>query len=199
MGGWSLEPEPVRCRIDTWARACVPIKKKLVRPKNAAADKSARSKAATGSKTKDSSSTGDSRVPSRAGAAPMSSAPLASSLNVSSPAETQDGAKKELTGRPQVIPIVDEREVDEEEEAMREMKEREARRRKDEEVRQQQKQAAEVEHAAKLAQMKDQLKNRPCAYDSAGNIIWVTPPNMAKLPSANPVPNFACKKRSTRG
>ena len=27
--GWSLETEPARCRIDTWARACVPIRKRL--------------------------------------------------------------------------------------------------------------------------------------------------------------------------
>lgn len=102
-----------------------------------------------------------------------------------------------LPTRAQMIPLVDEREPskeDEEEAAMRDMKEREARRRKEEEARFQKKAAEEAEEAARLAQVKDQMKNKPFTYDSNGDVIWIQPPQVHKLPNANPAPTFTCSK-----
>merc|ERR1719247_3204709 len=96
-----------------------------------------------------------------------------------------------------MIPLIENVEHDEEEAAMREMKEREAKRKREEENRIQRKVSEEAEEAARLAQQKDQMKNKPYTYDSAGNIIWVTPFPAEKLPSANPVPNYVLRRDLT--
>jgi hypothetical protein len=96
--------------------------------------------------------------------------------------------------RAQQIPIIDEREEDEEETMLRELKDRELRKLRDEQMRTERKTAAEMEEAAKLAQVKDHEKNKQFTYDTDGNIIWVQPLAVNKLPSTNPAPVFACKE-----
>eukprot|EP00929_Paragymnodinium_shiwhaense_P111827 TRINITY_DN80115_c0_g1_i1.p1 TRINITY_DN80115_c0_g1~~TRINITY_DN80115_c0_g1_i1.p1 ORF type:complete len:629 (-),score=145.29 TRINITY_DN80115_c0_g1_i1:147-2033(-) len=193
--GWCLESEPPRCRIDTWARAVVPIKKKIVRHK---AEGSADPRGLRGRTQKMSPgqvpsfgvfASTSSRAPSRSGPAGPTS-PTAADARF----EAQPECIRVNTGKPQMIPIVDEREEDEEETMLREMKEREAKRKRDEDGRLARKAAEEVEQAAKLAQVKDQMKNKQCTYDSAGNIIWIQPPALHKLPSTNPAPNYLLKK-----
>merc|ERR1719421_983666 len=93
-----------------------------------------------------------------------------------------------------MIPLVEEREEDEEETAMRDMKDREAKRKREEEIRLAKKAQEEAEEAARLAQVKDQMKNKPYTYDSEGNIIWIQPVPTDRLPNANPALNYNLKK-----
>lgn len=170
--GWLLESEPPRSRIDTWARACVPIRKvfrKADDRKNAVHVRRSGSRASNGSV-----SVPGSRSPSHFG--------------VHSHAETSEVQKP---SRNQQIPIVDEREEDEEEALLRELKEREARKLRDDQVRTERK-AAEAEEA-KLAQIKDD-KKKQYAYDSDGNVILVQPMQVHRLPNPNPAPTFICKQ-----
>merc|ERR1719428_1016822 len=98
------------------------------------------------------------------------------------------------TTRSQMIPLIEEREEDEEETAMRDMKEREAKRKREEESRLARKAQEEQEEAARLAQVKDQMKNKPYTYDSEGNIIWIQPVATERLPNANPALNFSLQR-----
>jgi len=74
------------------------------------------------------------------------------------------------------------------------MKDREAKRKREEEIRLAKKAQEEQEEAARLAQVKDQMKNKPYTYDSEGNIIWIQPVATERLPNANPSLNFGLKK-----
>lgn len=170
--GWLLETEPPRSRIDTWARACVPIRKVFRKDerKNAPPVKRSGSRASYGSV-----SIPGSRSPSRFGAHTV--------------AETETSAPKPI--RNQQIPLVDEREEDEEEAMLRELKEREARKMRDDQVRSERK-AAEAEEA-KMSQVKDD-KKKQFAYDSDGNLILVQPPQVHRLPNPNTAPTFVCKQ-----
>ena len=173
--GWSLETEPARCRIDTWARACVPIRK--VGRKAEESRKGRGSVWRMGSRASIGSVSGPgSRPTSRFG-------PQSLAEEVETP--------KTPTVRSQLIPLVDDREEDEEEAMLRDMKEREARKLRDEQVRTERK-AAEIEEAIKLAQMKDDKKQ--FTHDSEGNVIWVQPPQVHRLPNPNPAPSFVCKQ-----
>jgi len=175
---WTLEAEPPRCRVDTWARACVPIKRKLVQSKARppGIEEQARQTSKLRSTGKASSAPSQGRSPSR--------------QTVSALGHTQEESAPKA--KPQMIPLSDEHEDDPEEAEMRERKDREARRKRDEEQRQQQKVAAEAEEVARLAQVKDQMKNKPFTYDSKGDIIWVQPLPLHKLPPAHPTPSFTC-------
>ncbi|CAE7478127.1 unnamed protein product [Symbiodinium pilosum] len=166
--GWCLESEPTRCRIDTWARACVPVRK-VSRHKMVSHNDSRKGHASNGSVSVPSS-----RSPSRFGAHPV--------------AEGAEAPKS--AARNQMIPLVDEREEDEEEVILREMKEREARKYREEQVRTERK-AAE-EEAAKLVQVKDDKKQ--FTYDSEGNVIMVQPPQVNRLPNPTPAMTFVCKE-----
>ncbi|CAE7358049.1 DCP5 [Symbiodinium natans] len=175
VDGWALEAEPARCRIDTWARACVPIRK--VGRKSEESRKGRGQVWRSGSRASIGSVSGPgSRPTSRFG-------PQTVSEEVEAP--------KALTTRGQLIPLVDEREEDEEEAMLRDLKEREARKMRDEQVRTERK-AAEIEEAARLAQIKDDKKQ--FTYDADGNVIWVQPPQVHRLPNTNPVPSFVCKQ-----
>eukprot|EP00930_Biecheleria_cincta_P071847 TRINITY_DN592_c0_g2_i3.p1 TRINITY_DN592_c0_g2~~TRINITY_DN592_c0_g2_i3.p1 ORF type:complete len:677 (-),score=159.95 TRINITY_DN592_c0_g2_i3:66-2096(-) len=189
--GWVMESEPPRCRIDTWARARVPIRKKLVRPQTLAdvakdprrTDRAGSSKRSQSRASSGTVSVSGSRSPSRFG-------------NPTSP--VPEGAEARGISLPpskaQQIPIIDEREEDEEETMLRELKDREARKVRDEQMRTERKAAAEMEEAARLAQVKDHEKNKQFTYDTDGNIIWVQPLAVNKLPSTNPAPTFTCKE-----
>merc|ERR1719214_390470 len=74
------------------------------------------------------------------------------------------------------------------------MKDRGAKRKREEEARLARKAQDEAEEAARLAQVKDQMKNKPYTYDSAGNIIWVQALAADKLPSANPLPSYVLRR-----
>lgn len=180
---WALEAEPTRCRIDTWARACVPVRRKLVRPKSKPITEQARKQqvAKQGKKLSTSHSV-SSRSPSR-----MMNQPTGSRSD-----DANDKGKGNL--REGMIPLVENVEQDEEETAMREMKDREAKRKRDEENRLKKKENDEAEEAARLAQVKDQMKNKPFTYDSSGNVIWVQALQADKLASANPIPSFVLRR-----
>merc|ERR1719163_1640427 len=105
--------------------------------------------------------------------------------------------EKTKTSREGIIPLVENVDHDEEEAAMREMKEREAKRKREEENRIQRKVLEEAEEAARLAQVKDQMKNKPYTYDSSGNIIWVQALQAEKLPSASPAPSYTLRREHT--
>lgn len=182
---WALEAEPVRCRIDTWARACVPVRRTLVRPKDRkiTSDQKGKQQGARGKKP----SSASTRSPSRL-AGMMTPT---NSMNRAMGVEESDKGK--IT-REAMIPLEIQVDNDEEEAAMREMKEREAKRKREEENRIQRKVSEEAEEAARLAQVKDQMKNKPYTYDSNGNIIWVTPMAADKLPSANPIPSYVLRR-----
>mmetsp|Transcript_70993 Transcript_70993/g.154266 ORF Transcript_70993/g.154266 Transcript_70993/m.154266 type:complete len:510 (+) Transcript_70993:85-1614(+) len=181
LSGWDLEAEPVRCPIDTWARGCVPVRRRLVRPKRMAEERKRVKRSAPVSTL---SGSGGARSPRSS---------VAAGNGVAGVSELQESLTRSTTMKA-VVRLTREDEIhDEEEVALRDMKEREARRRREEELRLQRKAAEEAEQAAKLAQMKDQMKNKPYTYDTSGNIIWIQPPLLHKLPSANPVPNFSCK------
>mmetsp|Transcript_34636 Transcript_34636/g.62816 ORF Transcript_34636/g.62816 Transcript_34636/m.62816 type:complete len:686 (+) Transcript_34636:101-2158(+) len=190
--GWDLEQEPGRCRIDTWARACVPIRKKLVRPKGqatmpiniiAAEDprKGRAGRSSNRSASRASNGSAGSRSPSRLGAA---------AIPELAEARTNPGQPS----KNQLIPLIDDREEDEEEAMLRELKDREARKIRDEQMKMDKKAAAEQEEAAKLAQVKDDKKNKQFTYDTEGNVIWVQQVAVHKLPSTTPGPNFTLKQ-----
>mmetsp|Transcript_140533 Transcript_140533/g.356699 ORF Transcript_140533/g.356699 Transcript_140533/m.356699 type:complete len:659 (+) Transcript_140533:3-1979(+) len=180
---WTLESEPSRCRVDTWARACVPIRRKLVQPKGRGQEEVGRRRGGS-SRGKLGSTASQGRAPSRQG-------------GLSSTADSE--LKSSMQKTQQQIPLEEDREEDEEETEMRDKKDREARRRREEDARMHAKQAMEAEEVARMAQVKDQMKNKPFTYDTSGNIIWIQPPQYNKLPAANPVPNFAFKRDATPG
>lgn len=173
--GWALEPEPARCRIDTWARACVPVRR---RPKAVPVVEDDR-KRSRGTNASKYSTASTARSPSRAGGAASSD---------------HAQGRAAAPSKPILIPLTEEREEDEEEAGLREMKEREAKRKREEEARIQRKAAEEAEEAARHAQVKEQMKNKPFTYDSNGNIIWVQPLKTNKMPSTNPAPTYSFKK-----
>merc|ERR1719163_2066931 len=108
----------------------------------------------------------------------------------------EESDKGKIT-REAMIPLEIQVDNDEEEAAMREMKEREAKRKREEENRIQRKVSEEAEEAARLAQVKDQMKNKPYTYDSQGNIIWVQALQAEKLPSASPAPSYTLRREHT--
>lgn len=197
---YGLEEEPPRCIIDNWARSCVPIKKKTLTqqlkggPGGLAKKMSFRFPGTPqdlkiggspnllqlGDSTKSDRSDRSSRLPSRMqdGMAPQ-----------------EESLKRMSTEaqRAQIIPLIDEKEEDEEEAYLREMKDREARRKREEESRQVQKAKAEEVEAEQQAKQRDQMKNKPFTNDSAGNPIWIVPPQPNKLPNAMAMPSYACK------
>lgn len=183
---YQLELEPTRCRIDTWARACVPVIRKLVRPKSKPLNESLRKPQTSRGKFMSSQSS-SSRSPSRTGQLTGGQSPLQLMESISdTKGKTREG----------MIPLDEPVVEDEEETAMREMKEREAKRKREEDNRLQRKVAEEVDEATRLAQVKDQMKNKPYSYDSNGNIIWVQALHAEKLPSAYPVPQYVLKQEA---
>lgn len=76
---------------------------------------------------------------------------------------------------------------------LRDLKDREARRKRDEDARLNRKAAEEAEDVAKMFQVKHHMKNKPLTYDSEGNIIWIEPVNIARLPPTTPVPQITLK------
>jgi len=189
QNSYQLELEPNRCRIDTWARACVPVIRKLVRPQSKPINEQLRKPLASRNKYMSSHSS-SSRSPSRTGQIASGQSPLQALESIS---DTKGG--KNL--RDGMIPLNEPVVEDEEETAMREMKEREAKRKREEDNRLQRKAAEEVDEATRLAQVKDQMKNKPYSYDSSGNIIWVQALHAEKLPSAYPVPQYSLKQEPT--
>jgi hypothetical protein len=187
---WELEAEPERCRIDTWARACVPVRRTVSRPKSKGGPDDGRLKKpgqlVPGRSKKNS--TMSSRTNSR-NESKMITSPAGSLIGKM--ILEDDKGKSRNDG---MIPLVEEVEHDEEEAAMREMKEREAKRKREEDIRIQKKASEEAEEAARLAQQKDQMKNKPYTYDSNGKIIWVETLNAEKLPSANPIPSYVLRR-----
>lgn len=183
---WMLEPEPERSRIDTWARSCVPIRRKFVQPKAEPVMEQMRRRARSKLLLTNSSI----QSPSRTG---MSGAAAAVA------AVEQQDARAQTAAKPvQMIALVDEREDDVEEIALREMKEREEKRRREDDGRMRQKDAEEAEEKARLATVRDQMKNKPYAYDSNGNIIWVQPVNVKRLPPTSSIPNYSLRKPGTQ-
>eukprot|EP00928_Gymnodinium_smaydae_P080783 TRINITY_DN6440_c1_g1_i1.p1 TRINITY_DN6440_c1_g1~~TRINITY_DN6440_c1_g1_i1.p1 ORF type:complete len:719 (+),score=182.80 TRINITY_DN6440_c1_g1_i1:106-2262(+) len=186
--GWALEPEPPRCNVDSWARACVPIRKRFISKEELHGLTKRKSKAIQHNTTQ--SSGASSRAASRTGQPQNENAEFQPKV-----ANIRAGAAAEQA-KSQVIPLVTERPDDEEEAALRDIKDREARRYKDEEARVQRKAAEEAEQAARMVQMGDQMKNKPHTYDSDGNIMWVQPPAVNKLPNAAPSMAFHCNKET---
>jgi len=177
---WMLEMEPERIRIDTWARACVPIRRKFVQPRVEPIVEQGRRRSRV-------------KVPSNSSRSPSRSGMLAASGMVAA-TEHQDVRGQASAKLSQMIPLVEERENDVEETALREMKEREEKRRREEDIRLRQKEAEEAEETARLATVKEQMKNKPYTYDSNGNIIWVQPVNAKKLPPTSSEPVYNLKK-----
>mmetsp|Transcript_59863 Transcript_59863/g.110855 ORF Transcript_59863/g.110855 Transcript_59863/m.110855 type:complete len:579 (-) Transcript_59863:83-1819(-) len=188
-GSWQLESEPPRCVIDTWARCMVPVRKTQA----PATLQNARQATMDASELQKRGTRRGGRLHSTA-SSHFSSTRLAQALIASSTTDATPENAKASTARPPQIPLVEEWPEDEEESAMREMKEREMRRRKDEEARLLNKAKEDAEEAAKLAQVQDQTKNKQFTYDSDGNLIWVQPVNVSKLPATNPAPSVAVKK-----
>jgi hypothetical protein len=118
QSSYQLEAEPNRCRIDTWARACVPVIRKLVRPKSKPINEQLR-KMQTGRGKFLSHSSSSSRSPSRTGQ-------IASGQSVVQTLESISDTKGGKNLREGMIPLNEPVVEDEEETAMREMKEREA-------------------------------------------------------------------------
>lgn len=205
--GWALEEEPPRCRIDTWARSCVPVRKKLVRPRSRFTEDAAQAPAQSqraGSKLTMtrrnlSQHSSASHSPSYRGGRDRESARARSAIGEetggldSTDKAGAGGAAKSPPVRT-LIKFEEHVVVDEEEQQLRDIKERELRRRREEEARLQQKAAEEAEEAARLAQVKEQMNNRPYTFDSNGSVIWVQPPHPDRLPNANPVPHYSLKK-----
>merc|ERR1719247_1904377 len=76
---------------------------------------------------------------------------------------------------------------------MREMKEKEARRKRDDEMRIRKKAETEQIEEQKLAKVKSEMANKPFTHDSDGNIIWVQPPAVERLPNPTPSMSFRLK------
>lgn len=183
----------MRCRIDTWARACVPVRRLQVRPKTKAMSEtprygntlSNRASKKVGSRSPTRINGGNKMV--------LPSTPSGGSRGGEEADKGKQGARGEQ-GQAGMISLEEDVVQDEEEAAMREMKEREAKRKREEENRIQRKVSEEAEEIARLAQVKDQMKNKPYTYDSSGAIIWVQALAAEKLPNPNPVPGYVLRR-----
>jgi len=198
LDGWALEPEPARIRIDTWARAVVPVRKRIVPRQEADQPKTGRRQNAnhlgvTSSRPSSRAGvmTATRSMPTRSVTGSVAPSP------VSAAATDRDdkgaGGERRESSTHQPIPLECEQEEDEEEMRIREMKERETKRKADDEVRVKKKVAEDSQEAARLAQLQDQMKSKPFTYDSSGNIVWVQPVEVNRLPNQTQPMSFSVK------
>jgi len=175
QGDWELEMRPVSATIDSWARACVPIRRdgdrlKELRPPELR-----------------------EVLPKEAKTSPMKPA----AKQVRTPVSA---AMKDLTAGDSFLSRISllktEEEIDEEEMVWRDAKDREAKRKKEADARRSRQKKEEEEEHQKMSKAKDELKNKPYTYDSNGNIIWVNPVNEGKLPAYSSQMNY---KFSSKG
>lgn len=198
LDGWALEPEPARVRIDTWARAVVPVRKRIV-PSASARQESADQPKTGRRQNASNAGVGGSRPSSRGATLTdrrsMATREVAASPTRAAPASpaSAGGERRDSSATRQPIPIQCDQEEDEEEMHIREMKERETNRKAADDVRVKRKVAEESEEAARMAQVQDQMKSKPFTYDSSGNIVWIQPVEVNKLPNPNQPLGFSVK------
>jgi len=155
---WAEEEEPVPCKIDTWARSAIPVRRKVkVRPPENS------SQAADVKSVKSFRST-------RSGISKVARA-----------TKTLKAMESVDERRPVKIEEVQE-EVSQEEEAQRARKERQLKRKREEADRLRALREEEEENQRKLAKEAEELKNKPFTYDHTGKIILITPLKYDKMP-----------------
>mmetsp|Transcript_89626 Transcript_89626/g.204860 ORF Transcript_89626/g.204860 Transcript_89626/m.204860 type:complete len:533 (+) Transcript_89626:86-1684(+) len=171
MDDWVLEPEPVPNAIDTWARASVPVRRKLrIRKQEEGAPTGARSVASN-----------------RLGKGKNRNNYLTS--------EGRESPSNTAPGNRQPIPLKEEFEVDEKEEALREMQERVAKRQREEALRLRQREQEELEDQMRLAKVRDEMKNKPYTFDTEGNLLWIQQVNTEKLPAQSTSVNYKSRPK----
>eukprot|EP00742_Colponemidia_sp_Colp-10_P002790 GILJ01002983.1.p1 GENE.GILJ01002983.1~~GILJ01002983.1.p1 ORF type:complete len:601 (+),score=117.23 GILJ01002983.1:80-1882(+) len=176
---WIQEEEFMPSRIDTWARGAVPIKKKIRQPTSSEAT----FKFEAGPRTVKSSGSSTSRLERR-------------KQNAAEPSKQQG---KDAVKKVKAIPIISESTVEsinDDEDKLREMKDRELKRRREEEARQAKKKAEEEADKLKLAKMQTDLRLKEFTYDHNGNVLFIQPVNVDKLPPSNYNVNFDLKSES---
>lgn len=173
QGDWELEMKPVSATIDSWARACVPIRRegdklKDLRPPELR-DINLQAKEVKHTSPMKSSLTKQVRTPVSAAMKDVPAGDL-------------------LLSRISLLKT--EEEVDEEEMIWRDAKDREAKRKREADARRSRQKKEEEEETLKMSKAKDETKNKQCTYDSNGNTIWVTPVNEGKLPATTSTMNY---------
>jgi hypothetical protein len=163
---WPEEREPQPCRIDTWARAAIPVKKKFkMAPPEEPTPQAADAKSMRSFR---SSRSGLSR-------------PGIRQKKTAGQFQTTQAIGEE--GKPQLVALdIPQEEVSAEEEQLRIKKEKELKKKKDEQERVKKMQQEEEERQKKLQKRAEELKNKQFTYDHQGNIMLVQQPKFEKLP-----------------
>lgn len=165
---WQQDQEPVPCKIDTWARGAIPVKKKYKMP---AVETSNQQQAADMRSVKSFRS-------SRSGFAKVSKMNK-TIRNLNNNTQTIDEVKG------QSIPIAqDKEEISEEEEQMRQRKEREMKRKKDEKERLRLRKEEEDEKEKKIVKEAEELRNKQFTYDTRGKLMLVNSIKYDAIPPA---------------
>ncbi|CAG9321048.1 unnamed protein product [Blepharisma stoltei] len=174
---WKEDQEPVPCKIDTWARASIPVKKKIKMP---------------------SVETSNQQLPAdmRSVKSFRSSRSVFNQVNKLN--KTVRGMQGEVIDevKGQPIPIAQDKEdISEEEEQMRQRKEREMKRKRDEKERIRLRKEEEEEKEKKIVREAEDLKHKLFTYDSKGKIVLVNaikydtiPPTAMIMKYTLPVP-----------
>lgn len=200
---WSLEPEPPRCRIDTWVKhrrgtswISGPVQWKtctcwLCFSSSIRTNSSSRcfSRTSVGFPSKARSCVPVRRKFVRSPSVVRTSRWPKPSNSTPSKGVITPQVESEVKPVFKPIPLVEERHEDAEESMLRDMMDREARRKRDEETTLLRK-AADAEGVARITktQFKGQ-QSKPFFHDSSGNIHWVDPVNLTKLPLTMQVPH----------
>lgn len=166
---WREEARPRKNEIDSWSRQCVAVETLGMRERNV--DKPVKN-------------TRMSTV----------SSPASRAVDRKKEAEKDKGKKD--TGKDEddrrtkiAIPVVRE---DEEEARCRELKLVEERQAKDEKYRQEEEVRLKEEKKLKQKLLLEEMDKRPHTFDSDGNLMWITAPNIPKLPKTTQEFPFKC-------
>ncbi|CAG9319482.1 unnamed protein product [Blepharisma stoltei] len=161
---WKADEEPVPCKIDSWARNSIPVKKKIKMP---------------------SVETTTQQVPADMKSVKSFKSSRSAFTQVKQLNKTLRGMQgeviEETKGQP--IPIQQENEeISEEEEQMRQRKEREMKRKREERERIRQRKEEEDEKEKKIVKEAEDLKNKTFTYDNKGKIVIVNPLKYDTIP-----------------
>jgi len=153
---WGLEPEPEAQRIDSWAGMVIPKRT----PESVAAAMADKFGSTKGSNF-------DSRRTKR---------------GTKQAAEVDMPVKKEKTDAPRSWSIEDKKAPDAEEERFREAKQVDDNKRREMEKMTRDRRQAESEARKRIEELHEEMDKRPHTFDLNGEVLWVEPPKVDKLP-----------------
>eukprot|EP00445_Apocalathium_hangoei_P013337 CAMPEP_0203870298 /NCGR_PEP_ID=MMETSP0359-20131031/18162_1 /ASSEMBLY_ACC=CAM_ASM_000338 /TAXON_ID=268821 /ORGANISM="Scrippsiella Hangoei, Strain SHTV-5" /LENGTH=421 /DNA_ID=CAMNT_0050788959 /DNA_START=122 /DNA_END=1383 /DNA_ORIENTATION=- len=171
---WDLEEEPEPSQIDSWARMHLPMRR--LEGNSAAQGTGLSSKAR-------STNRGGNAIRSRTSdPRPRAKEPSSSRAAKTAPAESR------------ALPIPDEAQLDEEEEALRELKAQEEGRKREKEKKGREVEKTKEEERKQVLARHEEMRLRQHTFDQDGNVIWVEELKLERLPKVQESAIHSLKK-----